>query len=339
MRNHFHIGAATIPSMSFDTLYSKSTITSSYLLVTDSPVTIDPLPATLVQIAADENSPSRLLLDTCNNVNAFGSSIRGRRLRGTYPSPTAIQNGDTLLQVTSDGYDGKVFSSNNTAVSFRAAENWTTASHASLVEFRTTEVGNISASVVLTISPQGITIGTFSGSLQGTSSYAISASWSPINGSGLATGSDYPITASWADNVVSSSFSQTASYVLSTLISISSSYATTASMAVSASYLIYPSQIVTVNAGSTGSLLVITASTYNSVFMSYILNDFQNFRAGNVVVLYTTSSTVWTETCTSDIGNSDNLKLSASLSASFLTVYAVNSGTTNYNVKYHYDLM
>jgi hypothetical protein len=137
----------------------------------------------------------------------------------------------------------------------------------------------------------------------------------------MSTGSHYPITASWADNV------------------ISASYSTTASLAISASYLIYPSQTINVNSGSTGSLLSVTSSIYNSVFISYILTDFQNFRAGNVVLLYTTTSTVWVETSTTDIGNSDGLKLSASLSASFLNVYAVNAGIASYNVKYHYDLM
>jgi hypothetical protein len=57
------------------------------------------------------------------------------------------------------------------------------------------------------------------------SSFAVSASWAPFNGTGLATGSSYPITASWSLNSISSSYALTASFANSASTAISASWA------------------------------------------------------------------------------------------------------------------
>lgn len=124
-----------------------------------------------------------------------------------------------------------------------------------------------------------------------------------------------------------------ASYVTSSINSIS------ASVALTASYLVYPSGIITATNNDTTSLISISDSIYNSMFVSYVLNDTQNFRAGNIVVLYTTSSAVLNETCTTDIGNSDGVQFSASLSASNVNLLVMNGTNQNYSVKYHYDVL
>lgn len=131
----------------------------------------------------------------------------------------------------------------------------------------------------------------------------------------LDTGSTYPITSSWANNVATSSFAMTSSY------------------------LIYPSVTLTIINNSIIPLISIQNTTYNSIFVTYILNDNQNFRAGNVVVLYNTQSAILTETSTTDIGDSSGLTFSASLSASNVNLLAVNSSNNNYSVKYHLDVL
>jgi len=159
----------------------------------------------------------------------------------------------------------------------------------------------------------------FTGSLQGTSSNAVSSSYAVTasfslnagqsSGTTLFTGSTYEITSSWANN------------------------------AVTASYLIYPSSLVTANNNTTTSLILQTSSVNNGIFINYILNDGGNFRAGNVVVIYNTSSVNLAETTTTDIGDSGGLTIRANISNTFVTVSAVNNTPNNFNIKYHYDIL
>ena len=118
--------------------------------------------------------------------------------------------------------------------------------------------GSLSASYVSgsgTGSFYGLFVGTHSGSLTGTASFAVSASWAPGGtGTGLSTGSTYPITASWANNSLSASYlnglgtgSFTGSFV--GILTGTSSYATSASYSTSASYA--PSSGTSLTTGST----------------------------------------------------------------------------------------
>jgi hypothetical protein len=45
------------------------------------------------------------------------------------------------------------------------------------------------------------------------------------------------------------------------------------------------------------------------------------------------------EICTSDIGDSNKLSLTADISNSFVRVLGINTSLNNYNVKYHYDTL
>jgi hypothetical protein len=146
----------------------------------------------------------------------------------------------------------------------------------------------------------GSLIGSVTGSTLGTASWAINA----INsGTTLTTGSTYPITSSWSNNTI------------------------------------YQTNNVTCNSNTTTSILQQTSSIYNSIFVNYVLTDGGNYRAGNVVVLYTTSSITMDEICTSDIGDSNKLSLTADISNSFVRVLGINTSLNNYNVKYHYDTL
>lgn len=192
-----------------------------------------------------------------------------------------------------------------------------------------------------------------------TSSYALTGPFTTIF-----TGSTYPITASWALFATTSSFSytssvtiftqsfsstaQSASWASSSLFSNTSLSASWASSSISssyalnsqtASYLVYPSSFVLVSGTSTSSLILQTSSINNSIFINYTLNDGENFRAGNVVVLYNTGSVNLTETTTTDIGDSSGLIITTNISNTFVTVSAVNNTSNVFNIKYHYDVL
>lgn len=209
------INSANIEVMGMDSMYSTSgVLTASYFLVSSTSQSFQPLPFTLLQLNGDINSPSRFLLDTCNNTNGFGSSIRGRRIRGTFTSASGIEANDTLLQLTADGYDGSQFSSNNVSVTLVAAENWNSSSHGSYIVFRTTPVGQVSSSQALIINPAGVAQGSFSGSLNGTASYAVSASYVPSQEQihvekGIISGSEFAGTPQFFNIIFSNNFSDT----------------------------------------------------------------------------------------------------------------------------------
>ncbi len=156
------------------------------------------------------------------------------------------------------------------------------------------------------------------------------------------TQAEFATQSLFATQSISASYALTASVALNAAPSISSSWASSSlssSFALTASYAVYPASIVSVPNNATSSIISILNSIYNSMFVNYVLTDTQNFRAGNIVVLYTTSSTVLTETCTTDIGNSDGLHFSASLSASYVNLLVVNTTNSDYSVKYHYDTL
>lgn len=167
---------------------------------------------------------------------------------------------------------------------------------------------------------------------------SISASW--------ASQSFSAVSSSWASSSISSSYSLTASFALNagssggTSLTTGSTYPITASWAINAvtsSYLIYPSSLKTAGNNATTPLIFQTSSVNNSIFINYTLNDGANFRAGNVVVLYNTSSVNLAETTTTDIGDSSGLSIIANINNTFVTVSAVNGTGTNFTIKYHYD--
>jgi len=73
--------------------------------------------------------------------------------------------------------------------------------------------------------------------------------------------------------------------------------------------------------------------------VSYILTDSQNYRAGNIVVLYTPTTAVLTEACTTDIGNSDKVIFSASVDMTNVNLMVTNNSETDYSIKYHHNIL
>jgi hypothetical protein len=131
----------------------------------------------------------------------------------------------------------------------------------------------------------------------------------------------------------------TSSLAISSSTSISASYALSASSALTSSYVIYSTTITNAINNATTSIISIPNTIYSSIFVNYVLTDSQNFRAGNIVVLYTTSSAVLSETSTTDIGNSNELQFSASISSSFVQLLAINNTNDDFSIKYHYEVL
>lgn len=129
----------------------------------------------------------------------------------------------------------------------------------------------------------------------------------------------YSVSASWASQSLSCSVATTS---------------TSASYTVTASYVTPSTISINILNNSTASIIDQSASIYNGVFLQYLLTDGVNLRAGNVVVVYTTSSVRFNEICTTDIGNNDSVILSASISGSSMVLSAMNSSDVSYTLKY-----
>ena len=216
----------------------------------------------------------------------------------------------------------------------------------------------------------GFFFGVYTGSLYGTASQAVSSSYvvsssyaatcsvffstsiyvQQLNTTNsifssqsiFATQSLFAISASWASSSLSSSYwsgSGTGSFSGFHFGILTGSVFGTSSYAVTSSYLVYPSLLAVATNNATTSLFYQTASIYNSIFMNYILSSGQNYRAGSVMVLYTTASSVNTEVSTTDIGNTDGVTFMVTMSNTFVSVSVANATANNFNVKYHYDIL
>lgn len=94
-------------------------------------------------LSVTTNGPAtRILVDTYNNVNSFGSSYRGRRARGTIDLPSGVLKDDVFMQLVGDGFNGTGFSNAKVSAVFFAAEQWTTGANGTYIAFRTTPTGS-----------------------------------------------------------------------------------------------------------------------------------------------------------------------------------------------------
>jgi hypothetical protein len=98
-------------------------------------------------------------------LNAFGgSSIVGQRARGTAAAPTALQNGDSLLELNTRGYGATGFGTPGKAlIVMGTSENWTDTAQGTQISFFTTANGSTTPGTRMRIAASGnVGIGTFS---------------------------------------------------------------------------------------------------------------------------------------------------------------------------------
>lgn len=62
----------------------------------------------------------------------------GRRVNGTFASPTAIAANDVLIGFEGRGYDGSAFTVSHAGIDFSAAQAWTTGARGGKITFKTT---------------------------------------------------------------------------------------------------------------------------------------------------------------------------------------------------------
>lgn len=97
----------------------------------------------------------------------------------------------------------------------------------------------------------------------------------------------------------------------------------TGSLAVSQSLLQY-SNITSVTSGSTLNVASFNTSSYTAAFFDYVTTSGTSARAGTVFTVWNGNNVEYTETSTNDIGNTNNLVLSASLSAGAIRLQATS---------------
>ena len=240
--------------------------------------------------------------------------------------------GYVILGVSTSSVDGIVLTTDQTA-SWSISSSWTSKSlHSSTSDFATIASSATIADVALIADSALISLSA------DTASYIKGYNISGIVSESLYSyTSSIAISASWASQSLSSSYSITSS------IAVSASWASqslSSNYSITSSYLIYPSTIINVINNTTSSILSLNNTTYNSIFVNYILNDTQNFRAGSIIVLFTTISAVLSEICTTDIGNtSDDIQFLTNISGSNISLLMINASSNDYFIKYHFDVL
>lgn len=162
------------------------------------------------------------------------------------------------------------------------------------------------------INVSGITA-SFVGNLIGTASWSnneISSSYSQT-----ATSASYALTASYAGNVP-----DTASYALASLQSVTSSYSITTFIP------------IVVQTGSLTQLLTSNTSSYNALFIKYKIENDTVSRMGNLNISFTSTYTSFSDTYTNDV--LPEVDFSCSLSGT-LYLYCINSGSNPITVSFN----
>lgn len=83
---------------------------------------------------------TRLYVDTYNDTNVFGSSIRGRRFRGNRQYPSGVLKDDVLLQLVGDGYSSGNIENATVNIAFRAESDFHSGNHPTYMEFYTSSL-------------------------------------------------------------------------------------------------------------------------------------------------------------------------------------------------------
>ena len=357
--NGFISGSLFVNGQIVATVFSSSTIyiTSSNLIIGDNIITLNS--ATPAQRYAGielydsgSNTLSSLLWDSQNNymfISSSDTTSSRQIILGPSNEANLIANYIPLISSSNTITSSIIYQNgNNIGVGLNNAIN------------KLDVAGNISASAITA----SIFTGSFTGSLFGTSSWAQSSS-NAINSqtaSFLPTGI-YNITSSWSTNSLTSSFI-TASNVIGTVLSasysLSSSYSPTnitaswATNSLTASSLISTNNYNITNLTASGPIIyknsvlldysssnmpttysvVIQNATgsYNAAFFDYAIFSGSNSRAGTLISTWNSGSIVYTEYCTTDIGNTNTISLSTVLSAG--TIQLIASGSiTNWSIK------
>lgn len=112
-----------------------------------------------VLLAAADGDETDILGTVYSNGQFDTTGYRGRRARGTFATPLTVQNGDTLCEMSANGYDGTEFTSGDWGfVEIAAAGTWTDApNRPTKIILWTTPTGGTNLSERLVVGSQGET--------------------------------------------------------------------------------------------------------------------------------------------------------------------------------------
>ena len=95
----------------------------------------------IVAYSPSTASSSRLAIQTYNNNDAFGSSLRGERYRGTLNLPSGVLKDDTILHISADGYGASGLMTSAGVMLFAAHEDFTASGNGTYFRLRLTPSG------------------------------------------------------------------------------------------------------------------------------------------------------------------------------------------------------
>ena len=157
-------------------------------------------------------------------------------------------------------------------------------------------------------------------------------------GSGITgvVSSSYAVTASYALSSAgggggSGIFNQTGSYYTTTNdLQITGSLAVTTTMYIGSSpSSLYDTAQIASTTATTQSVYSISTSSYDAAFFDYVVTSASNMRAGNIMSVWDASSNLnYTETTTTDIGDTSNIQLLVNISASRAHLHTVCSSAS-----------
>jgi len=172
----------------------------------------------------------------------------------------------------------------------------------SIDAFTGTTAYDITLSGSLTLTGSVASLNGFTGSVLGTSSWAINSLTSNPS-----TSSSYAVTSSYSDNLVVKS--------TLTFASTLNDYATVLSSIV-----------------GTNNLFAQVTGSYTSAFMKYTVKNGANSRTGEMMVVWNGSNIEYTDVSTNDIGNTSAVTMSAALASTDIQLNAVTD-TSGWSIK------
>lgn len=101
-------------------------------------------------------SSSTNIVATRYSDNTVESVFRGRKARGTVTTPLPLLSGDAITTYYGTGYDGTSFPANLAGLRISARENFTPTTCGTSIDFMTTDIGTISMTQKMILSPPGL---------------------------------------------------------------------------------------------------------------------------------------------------------------------------------------
>jgi hypothetical protein len=158
-----------------------------------------------------------------------------------------------------------------------------------------------------------VTAESFTGSLFGSSSYALTASYA-LNGGGGGSGAGFPYSGS---------------AVITGSLIVTGSATFTDSIIVDA--ILMTSSLVTTGLGNTTLFTQVTGS-YRSMFVKYVVSQTTNARAGEFMAVWNDGNIKYTDTSTTDIGDTSAVVFDGIISGDTIQLQT-NPGVAGWTVK------